>query len=142
MKTVYQTLRNLEKVHNRRKVFVYLSSGYDYNPFELERSYGYGLDRSGRPDSSGLGSNDDFSQGPLLNPFADRQQQGNAAFANTDLAIDVRELAKGGESGQCVLLYGRSARLVAGPDLDFDLRAEGFNQYVFRTQTACAIWRD
>ena len=136
MKTVYQTLRNLEKVHNRRKVFVYLSSGYDYNPFELERSYGYGLDRSGRPDSSGLGSNDDFSQGPLLNPFADRQQQGNAAFANTDLAIDVRELAKAANRANASFYTVDPRGLVAGPDLDFDLRAEGFNQYVFRTQNS------
>ena len=30
-------VRNLEHVENRRKAFIYLSSGYDFNPFEYER---------------------------------------------------------------------------------------------------------
>ena len=30
-------VRNLEDVENRRNVFVYLSSGYDFNPYEYER---------------------------------------------------------------------------------------------------------
>ena len=138
MKTVYQTLRNLEQVRNRRKVFIYLSSGYDYNPFEFERSYGFGLERSGRPDSSGLspGSNGASNQGPLLDPFADDQQQANAAFADTDLAIDVAELAKAANRANASFYTVDPRGLVAGPDLDFDLRAEGFNQYLFRTQNS------
>ena len=135
MKTVYQTLRNLEKVQNRRKVFIYMSSGYDYNPFEVARSYGYGIDRGGRPDSSGL-SPGEFEQGPLLNPFADDQQQANAAFADTDLAIDVSELAKAANRANASFYTVDPRGLVAGPDLDFDLRAEGYNQYLFRTQNS------
>ena len=28
---------NLEQVHNRRKAFIYVSNGYDFNPFEAGR---------------------------------------------------------------------------------------------------------
>src|SRR3954469_14655079 len=35
--TVYDTLKNLEQVHNRRKAFIYVSNGYDFNPFEASR---------------------------------------------------------------------------------------------------------
>jgi VWFA-related protein len=36
-KTVYELLQNLDKVHDRRKALVYVSDGYDLNPFEEAR---------------------------------------------------------------------------------------------------------
>ncbi len=30
-------MKNLEKVQNRRKAVIYVSSGYDFNPFEQSR---------------------------------------------------------------------------------------------------------
>jgi VWFA-related protein len=36
-KTVYELLQNLEKVRDRRKALVYVSDGYDLNPFEDSR---------------------------------------------------------------------------------------------------------
>jgi VWFA-related protein len=36
--TVKEALTNLEKVHNRRKAFVYVSEGYDLIPFQKSRS--------------------------------------------------------------------------------------------------------
>ena len=35
--TVYDLMRNLEKLQNRRKAVIYISSGYDFNPFEQSR---------------------------------------------------------------------------------------------------------
>src|SRR5262245_30943608 len=35
--TAYDLMRNLEKLQNRRKAVIYLSSGYDFNPFEQSR---------------------------------------------------------------------------------------------------------
>ena len=35
--TLNDLLKNLEKVQNRRKAIIYLSSGYDFNPFEKTR---------------------------------------------------------------------------------------------------------
>src|SRR5262245_39231066 len=36
--TAYDTLKNLEQVHNRRKAFVYVSDGYDFDPFSRSRA--------------------------------------------------------------------------------------------------------
>jgi len=130
MKTVYQTLRNLEQVQNRRKVFIYMSSGYDYNPFQLERTFGSRLFLGGRSLDQGFFDED---QGPLLNPFDD---PGQAAFADTDLITDVAELAKAANRANASFYTVDPRGLVAGPDLDFNIRAEGFNQYLFRTQNS------
>ena len=35
--TAYDIMGNLEQVHNRRKAFIYVSNGYDFNPFEAGR---------------------------------------------------------------------------------------------------------
>ena len=39
-KTMREVVRNLEQVQNRRKVVIYFSSGYDFNPFAQERIFG------------------------------------------------------------------------------------------------------
>ena len=36
--TAYDILKNLEQVHNRRKAFIYVSNGYDFNPFQKTRA--------------------------------------------------------------------------------------------------------
>ena len=36
-KTVYELLQNLDKVRDRRKALIYVSDGYDLNPFEDSR---------------------------------------------------------------------------------------------------------
>ena len=43
--TAYDIMKNLETVHNRRKAFVYVSNGYDFNPFPQARA---GTDLYGR----------------------------------------------------------------------------------------------
>ena len=35
--TAYDLMKNLEKLQNRRKAVIYISSGYDFNPFERGR---------------------------------------------------------------------------------------------------------
>ena len=35
--TMYEIVGNLEKVHNRRKALVWVSDGYDFNPFQGAR---------------------------------------------------------------------------------------------------------
>ena len=55
--TAYDMMRKLEQVHNRRKAFIYVSNGYDFDPFaktraknELER---YGMLRDNVDNSDG-----------------------------------------------------------------------------------------
>ena len=36
--TAYDILQKLEQVHNRRKAFIYVSNGYDFDPFSKSRA--------------------------------------------------------------------------------------------------------
>ena len=36
--TAYEILGNLQQVHNRRKAFIYVSNGYDFDPFSKSRA--------------------------------------------------------------------------------------------------------
>ena len=88
MKTVLQTVRNLEQVQDRRKVLVYMSSGYDYNPFHLERMSGFGLAAVGRTDEG-------YNRGGLAARGESRSYEGSTQSIRrttlTRMAMGTRE---------------------------------------------------
>ncbi len=95
--TAYDIMRKLEDVHNRRKAFIYVSNGYDFNPFE--KSYLKSQkDRMGIPSGTGSNSGDGSSDGnsngdssdPDYNPFG---RQGTE-FAMADLVSELSELTR------------------------------------------------
>ena len=101
-KTMRDVVRNLERVQNRRKVVIYFSSGYDFNPFAHERIFGRSpiyedMRNSGRWGSmfgqdelaglyEGIGD-------PMLDPFERISRQGEV-FNDADLALEIAELTK------------------------------------------------
>ena len=100
--TAYDMLRQLEQVHNRRKAFIYISNGYDFNPFADSRQKAINeryqqLSKTG--EDSGASANDS-------NPFAN---QGNR-FAEADLVARAGGAHSSGKSRQCVALHDRSPR--------------------------------
>ena len=144
MKTVFQTVRNLEQVQDRRKVLVYMSSGYDYNPFHLERMSGFGLAAVGRTDEGynrgGLGQVAGVQQGPRINPFEQFDQ--GSEFANLDLVAELAELARAANRANTSFYTVDPRGLVAGPGIDFDVSSTSFNQYLFRTQQSLRMLAD
>ena len=92
--TAYDIMRKLEDVHNRRKAFVYISNGYDFNPFE--KSYlKTQKDRMGLPQSSSGNSGDgtdnsNNDNNSDYNPFG---RQGTE-FAMADLVAELSELTR------------------------------------------------
>ncbi len=95
--TAYDIMRKLEDVHNRRKAFIYVSNGYDFNPFE--KSYlKTQQNRSGIPTNSGSNSgdgtdnsnNNNDNSDPAYNPFG---RQGTE-FAQADLVAELSELTR------------------------------------------------
>ena len=90
-------VRNLEDVENRRKAFIYLSSGYDFNPFEYERFRNSAVGRAHGSDiqQSTGDVNESFYRGISdrdIDMFNINERQG-AVFADTDLSIELRQLA-------------------------------------------------
>src|SRR5947209_15873205 len=88
--TVNDLLNNLESVHNRRKALVYVSDGYDFNPFQDSR---LGLMDPNSPfaqnefsrNQNQSRTNDDGTSSNQSDPLTTQQKQ-NETFADADLA--------------------------------------------------------
>ena len=93
--TAYQLMRNLESLRNRRKAVIYISSGYDFNPFETSRLK-YQAELFGghqRADRS------------VHEPAIQGQQ-----FAEADLVRELAELTRAANRANATLLHDRPAR--------------------------------
>ena len=138
MKTARAMVRNLEEVRDRRKVFVYLSSGYDLNPFEVSRMYDggqvenpfygddawYGNVRRGYP-------NVPYGNDPFLGERTPDQQ-----FADADMVQWIIELARAANRANTSFYTVDPQGLVGIADIDQNItgQAREWNQYVWRRQ--------
>jgi VWFA-related protein len=126
MSTVYDLLKNLEQVHNRRKAFIYISNGYDFNPFEQSRQKAIN-ERFQRLNQEGDdGSNSD------VNPFA---MSGNK-FAEADLVAELAELTRQANRSNATLYTIDPRGLVGGPDLDEKIDMVEWQNHVTTTQNS------
>ncbi len=127
--TAYDLMKNLEKLHNRRKAVIWVSSGYDFNPFEKARLENMAT-------NSGVTADDLRSD-----PFTQQQMQGTQ-FAQADLARELTEVTRGANRANATLYTIDPRGLVAGPDIDdtvLENNIEEWNQYVRRTQDSLRI---
>jgi len=127
--TAYDVLNNLEQVHNRRKAFIYVSDGYDFDPYAKSRAneasqrlsdMGLGCnsssgDTSNCPTSSGSSAADGSSVDTSVNPFS---TTGDNEFAAADLAAELSELTKEANRANVTFYTIDPRGLVGGPDLD------------------------
>jgi VWFA-related protein len=123
--TAYELMKNLEQLRNRRKAVIWLSSGYDFNPFEKAR-----LDNMKK--NMGLTEEESSSVDPFL-----RQQTQGTQFADADLMRELAEVTRAANRANATLYTIDPRGLVAGPDIDDDAlqnHMEEWNQYVRRTQ--------
>jgi VWFA-related protein len=125
--TAYELMKNLEQLRNRRKAVIYVSSGYDFNPFEKSR-----LDQL----TSNFGGDDQQT----IDPFLASQQYGvGNQFADADLALELSELTKAANRANATLYTLDPRGLVAGPDLDEQIDTVEWNDYVRRTQDSLRV---
>ena len=95
-KTALQTVRNLERVQNRRKVFIYLSAGYHFDPFGDSRT----LARYRSMIQSGLYDPDDpLEDAPTLPEFndpaldqIDQSTNLGSVFSDAELQLELLQL--------------------------------------------------
>ena len=124
--TAYDLMRNLEKVQNRRKAVIYISSGYDFNPFETSR-----LEEQARRmhvETSDL-QNDPFF----------RTQQSSQLLSESDLVRELAELTRAANRANATIYTIDPRGLVAGPDMDDEVKTEEWNAYVRDTQDSLRV---
>jgi VWFA-related protein len=127
--TAYDLMKNLEQLKNRRKAVIWVSSGYDFNPFEKAR-----LEEMGKQ----LGATADDLKG---DPFVQQSFQGTQ-FAQADLVRELSEVTRAANRANATLYTIDPRGLVAGPDIDdkvLENNIEEWNQYVLRTQDSLRI---
>lgn len=129
--TAYELVKNMEKVQNRRKAFVFVSNGYDFNPFPEARA---GTDRIyGSRGMGGMNQNDDGTD-----PFTNMQRQGQQ-FADADLARELAELTRAANRANVTMYTIDPRGLVGGPDLDEKVDPVEYQDHVRKTQDSLRV---
>jgi VWFA-related protein len=126
--TANDIINNLSQVHNRRKAFIYVSNGYDFNPFQDTRkkqnAERYGSMQPDSNDGSGDSNNQD------TDPF---QTQGNK-FYQADLVSDLSWLTRNANRANVTMYTIDPRGLVGMPDLDEKVDMVEWQNYVRTSQ--------
>jgi VWFA-related protein len=124
--TAYDLMKNLEQLRNRRKAVIYISSGYDFNPFETSRL---------KYQAEMVGANPDELEN---DPFIRTQQQGTQ-FAEADLIRELAELTRAANRANATFYTIDPRGLVAGPEIDETLETAEWQTYVRETQDSLRV---
>jgi VWFA-related protein len=139
--TAYEILGNLQQVHNRRKAFIYVSNGYDFDPFSKSRAkesnerFSSMMGRNNSDDGSGNNNN----QSSETNPFSKTGNQ----FAAADLASELSELTRMANRSNVTMYTIDPRGLVGGPDLDeTKLDTTDWQDHIRETQSSLRVIAD
>ncbi|HOG30287.1 MAG TPA: VWA domain-containing protein, partial [Vicinamibacterales bacterium] len=115
-------LENLSKVHNRRKALIYVSNGYDFNPFQKSR-YGEAEFFENRFGAAQLRQTqgDDTYGGTAQNQgdrYDGNTPRGNDRWADADLVRELAELTRAANRANTTIYTIDPRGLVGMPDLD------------------------
>lgn len=141
--TAYDLLEQMKTVNTRRKAFIYVSAGYDFNPFADSR-WKQEQDRWARPDQNTGGITDekalDSTNSPnTLNPF----DTGSFGFAQSDLVSQLAELTRAANRANATFYTIDPRGLIAGPDINnLTLTTAEWRSYVQTTVDSLKIIAD
>jgi VWFA-related protein len=124
--TAYDMLTQMEKINNRRKAVVWVSNGFDFNPFAESR----------------LGEDPVFGGRFGQTREEGKEQQGmmnQNQFADADLARELAELTRTANRANATLYTIDPRGLVAGTDLDEQLDPVEFGEHVRKTQDSLRV---
>ena len=128
-----ELLDSLSKVHNRRKALIYVSNGYDFNPFEKSRSgqaeffeNRFGT-QSNTSSASSSGETGETQQTGSDN--TDPSRSGNK-FADADLVRELADLTRAANRANATIYTIDPRGLVGMPDLDDNVDPVEFQEYL------------
>ena len=136
--TAYDLMRNLEKVQNRRKAVLYISSGYDFDPFVEgrleEQARRLGISETTDERGETVSASDQVAKNENYKDMRSQQE-----LAATDLYHELYDLIKAANRANATLYTIDPRGLVAGPDVDQDVSAKDWNSYIRETQDSLRI---
>jgi VWFA-related protein len=140
--TATDMMRQLEQVHNRRKAFIYVSNGYDLDPFAKTRAKNeaerYGQLRNNVDNNDGSSSGD----GSSVNPNDPTLRNSSNQFAFADLVSDLAEVTRAANRANTTIYTIDPRGLVGGPDLDEKIDMMEYLDYVRSSQDSLRVLAD
>jgi VWFA-related protein len=141
--TVGDVLTELEKVHNRRKALVYVSDGYDFNPFQdsrlglMDPNSPFQQNEFARSQNQINAQNSDGSSAQT-DPMASQQKQ-NEEFADADLARELGELTRTANRANVTMYTIDPRGLVGMGDIDEQVDPQQWNEFVRKSQDSLRV---
>lgn len=134
-KTAWGILDQAELVRDRRKAFIYISSGYDFNPFADSR-WKYYQDTFYAAPPAGMETGRPAREDPITslgsmptaftrNPF----EKNGLQFANADLAAALTSLIARARRANTVFYALDPRGLIAAPDINAGVSSEEWYQF-------------
>ena len=133
--TVYELMRNLEKVQSRRKTVIYISSGYDFDPF-VEGRLEEQAQRQGISDTTNERGDLQAAAERLRADPGYRDQRSTQELSATDLIGELYDLAKAANRANATFYPIDPTGLVAGPDIDLDVTTSDWNSFTRARQNS------
>jgi VWFA-related protein len=143
--TVNDVLRQLEQVHNRRKALVYVSDGYDLNPFQdarlglmdpnspfAQNEFRRNENQAGSTDADGNQTN------PSADPFTQQQKQ-SEQFADADLARELGDLTRTANRANVTMYTIDPRGLVGMGDIDEQVDPQQWQSFVRKSQDSLRV---
>src|SRR6188768_2405375 len=124
--TAYDLMRNLEKLQNRRKAVIYISSGYDFNPFERSR-----LEKTAERAQTQVS---DLENDPFI-----QQERSTNALNEGDLIREESELTRAANRANASFYTIDPRGLVAGQDMSDEVNNQDFQEYLRETQDSLRV---
>jgi VWFA-related protein len=140
--TMQEALDNLEKVHNRRKALIWVSEGYDFNPFQESR---LGLRSADSPFMQNQGNvmmntrdNGDGTTTQAPDSMTKYQQQ-SETFSDSELAFELGEITRSANRANTTIYTIDPRGLVAGSDIDEQVDPAEWGAYVRKSQDSLRV---
>ena len=127
--TAYDLLNSLAKVQNRRKAIIYVSDGYDFNPFENSR----------HSSSNTFDSRYDAS---TYDPTTESQLFQGQVFADSDLARELSALTRAANRANATFYTIDPRGLPGFADLENNIDPTEWNDYIRKSQDSLRVLAD
>lgn len=141
--TVNDVLSELEKVHNRRKALIYVSDGYDFNPFQDARLGNMDPNSPFQQNTMAQTQNQMNAQNggstvPGQDPMVQQQQQ-NEEFADADLARELGDLTRTANRANVTMYTIDPRGLVGMGDIDEQVDPQQWNEFIRKSQDSLRV---
>lgn len=137
--TMEEALNNLEKVTNRRKILVWVSEGYDLNPFQEARLGLKGANTGFEQNLSNAQQN--AAQDPSLAGLDSltQMQKQTETFSDADMAYRLNEVTRSANRANTTIYTVDPRGLIAGGDIDEQVDPQEWNAFVQKSQNTMRV---